>query len=111
MALAAAGREALAAVHVGTEPGTTQVTLAFPLPPYPEKQFPPWGYFHSPSLLVRRSLSAGTTGLEECQERGDNCRETPGIAAKTSLPTHGKDFLQTQLKITTAPKVPVRIRG
>lgn len=91
MALAAAGWEALAAVSMGREPGTIQVTLAFPLPPHPEMQLPPWEYFHSPSLLARRSLGAGTMGLGECQERGDNGQETPGIAAKTSLPI-GKDF-------------------
>ena len=89
---------------MGTEAGTIHVTFAFPLPPYLEKQLPSWEYFHSLSLPVRWGLGAGTTGLEECQERGDSCQETPGRAAKTSLPTHGKDFLQTQLKIAPAPQ-------
>lgn len=102
--MAAAGWEVLAAVHTGAEAGTIWVTFAFPLPPYLGKQLPPWEYFHSLSCPVRQSLRAGTTGLEECQERGDNCQETPGIAAKTSLPTHKKDFLQTQLKIAPAPE-------
>lgn len=92
-ALAAGGWGCLAAVPMGTEPGTIQIRFAFPLPPYSEKQLPPWEYFHNPSFPVRRRLIARAMDWEECQERGDNCQEATGIAAKTSIPTHGKDFV------------------
>lgn len=102
--MAATRWEVSAAVHMGAETGTIQVMFAFPLPPYLEKQLPSWEYFRSLSLPVRGSLRAATMGLEECQERGNNCQETPGRAAKTSLPTQGEDFLQTQLKIAPPPE-------
>lgn len=100
--MATAGWEVLVAVRMGAEAGTVHVAFAFPLPPCLEKQLPPWEYFHSFSLPMRWGLHSGTTGLKECKERGDSCQETPGIAAKTSLPTQEKDFLQTQLKIAPA---------
>lgn len=96
-------------VHMGTEPGKIQVKFAFPLPPDPEKQLPPRRFLHHPSVPVRRSLNARTMGWDECQERGDNCQEVRGTAAKTSIPTHGKEFLQTQLKVALPPNVLVKI--
>lgn len=76
----------MAAVHVGTEPGTIQVASVFPLPSDPEKQLPPQEVFSSPKCpAVRRSLSARTISWDECQERGDNCQEAMGIAAKASI--------------------------
>lgn len=102
--VAAAGWERLAAVHVGTEPGTIQVASVFPLPSDPEKQLPPQRYFHHPSVPVRRSLSARTRSWDECQESGDNCQEATGIAAKASISPPGKEFLQTQLKIDWTQK-------
>lgn len=101
----------LAAVPVGTEPDTIQVAFAFPLPPDPEKQLPPQEYFHHPAVPVRRSLRARTPGWEEGQEGGDNRQEATGRPAKASIPTDGKDFLQTQLKIAPLPSVQVKIRG
>jgi len=53
---------------------------------------------------VRRSLSARTRSWDECQERGDNCQEATGIAAKASISPPGKEFLQTQLKIDWTQK-------
>lgn len=75
--VAASGRGELA-FPMGREPGTIQITFAFPLPPHQEKRLPPWQYFHNPSFPVRRSLNARTMGWEECQEEGTIVRKPQG---------------------------------